>query len=50
MQQSGYCPRGAFCAFAHLDGNSESLNINFYLVKIVGYYFFICAVDILCEY
>lgn len=20
VQQSGYCPRGAFCAFAHLDG------------------------------
>lgn len=29
VQQSGYCPRGAFCAFAHLDGNALYLTINF---------------------
>lgn len=34
VQQSGYCPRGAFCAFAHLDGNSYTYLCNFYLPEL----------------
>jgi hypothetical protein len=39
MQQTGYCPRGAFCAFAHVD--RKSLFVCVLFSYIIEWYMYI---------